>query len=171
MSVLVTLTHRPRLLAQAGVRIGSASPARRATTVSIIQRSWRFLWRLIDAHSGGAAGCAVDRAGMIRPFVRGAGLKTMLGPPASWPGTSPKFGLEGDDRSGAARNGTGTPSTSDDPGLIRRLGARRSLRDRRQTIDHLLDIRARCSACATADRPRQLFVDIVDFRAALRTGR
>jgi ubiquinone/menaquinone biosynthesis C-methylase UbiE len=189
-SVLVTLTHRDRYGYPA-----QASACRRCGLVFLNPRMTAqaygrfydgvyrplvsaFHGRLIDAQTIQAEqrDYALDRVAMVRPFIEGAGLKTMLDIGGSTGVVAAEFtrafGLAGTlidpaplEVEEARRLGLETIT-----GLIEEydFGARRfDLILICQTIDHLLDVGGtlrRCRELLTAHG--QLFVDIVDFRAA-----
>mgnify|MGYP006195900629 CR=1 FL=1 len=141
-----------------------------------------FHGRRIDAHTIQAEQhvYAAERAGFLRPFVEGAGLKTMLDIGGS-------TGVVAHDFARAF----GLDGTLVDPAPLeveqaRRLGLetitglveQHDFGDRRfdlvivcQTVDHLLDVAGTLARIRQLLTPRGLlFIDIVDFRAAyLRT--
>ncbi len=189
-TVLVTLTHRDRYGYPA-----EASACRRCGLVFLNPRMTAaaygrfydgvyrplvsaFHGRLIDAQTIQAEqrDYALDRVAMVRPFVEGARLSTMLDIGGSTGVVAAEFtrafGLSGTlidpaplEVEEARRLGLETIT-----GLVEEydFGARRfDLVLICQTIDHLLDVGGtlrRCRELLTAGG--QLFVDIVDFRAA-----
>ena len=189
-SVLVTLTHRDRYgypaQAAACARCGLAFLNPRMTAAAygrFYDGVYRplvsaFHGRLIDAQTIQAEQqeYALDRAAMIRPFVRGAGLRTMLDIGGSTGVVAGhfarEFGLEGtlidpapleveQARAFGLETLTGLVEEHD-------FGARRfDFVIVCQTIDHLLDISGTLQRVRDLLTDRgQLFVDIVDFRAA-----
>lgn len=194
-TVLVTLTHRDRYGYAA-----EASACRRCGLVFLNPRMTAqaygrfydgvyrplvsaFHGRLIDAKTIQAEqrDYALDRVNMVRPFVEGAGLRSMLDIGGSTGVVAAEFtrafGIAGTlvdpaplEVEEARRLGLETIT-----GLVEEhdFGVRRfDLILICQTIDHLLDVGGtlrRCRELLTANG--QLFVDIVDFRAAyLRNG-
>jgi hypothetical protein len=193
-AVLVTLTHRDRYgfpaQATACARCGLVFLNPRMTAQAYgrfydgIYRQLvsAFHGRLIDARTiqGEQQEYAEDRAGMIRPFVHGAGLRTMLdigGSTGVVAGHFAKaFGLDGTLIDPAPleveqARGFGLETIT---GLVEEhdFGARRfDFVIICQTVDHLLDVGGTLRRVRELLTERgQLFIDIVDFRAAYLRG-
>ena len=189
-TVLVTITHRDRYgypaQASACARCGLVFLNPRMTAPAygrFYDGVYRplvsaFHGRLIDAQTiqGEQQDYAVDRAAMIRPFVRSAGLRTMLdigGSTGVVAGHFAKeFGLDGtlidpapleveQARAFGLETITGLVEEHD-------FGPRRfDFVIICQTVDHLLDVGGTLSRVRELLTDRgQLFIDIVDFRAA-----
>ena len=189
-SVLVTLTHRDRYgypaQASACARCGRVFLHPRMTAHAygrFYDGTYRplvsaFHGRTIDALSiqGEQQEYAADRAATIRPFVRGAGLRTMLDIGGSTGVVAAHFAKE-----------FGVDGTLIDPapleveqarafgletitGLVEEhdFGVRRfDFVIICQTVDHLLDVGGTLRRVRELLSDRgQLFIDIVDFRAA-----
>jgi SAM-dependent methyltransferase len=189
-SRLVTVTHRDRY--------GYPAPAAACTRCGLVFLNPRmtaaaysrfydgvyrplvsaFHGRLIDAKSiqDEQRAYAVDRAEMIRPFLRGAGLQSMLDIGGSTGVVAghfaQEFGLAGtlidpapleveEARAFGLETITGLVEEHD-------FGSRRfDLVIICQTVDHLLDVSGTLRRVRDLLTERgQLFVDIVDFRAA-----
>ena len=189
-SVLVTLTHRDRYgypaQASACARCGLVflNPRMSAQAYGrFYDGVYRPLvsayhGRLIDARTIQAeqAHYAIDRAAMIRPFVQAAGLRTMLdiggstGVVAGHFATA--FGLEGTivDPAPLEVEQARALGLETITGLVEELefGTRRfDFVIICQTVDHLLDVGGTLRRVRDLLTERgQLFVDIVDFRAA-----
>jgi hypothetical protein len=189
-SVLVTLTHRDRYgfpaQATACARCGLVFLNPRMTAQAygrFYDGVYRplvsaFHGRVIDARTiqGEQHEYAVDRATMIRPFVRTAGLRTMLdigGSTGVVAGHFAKeFGLDGTLIDPAPleveqARGFGLETIT---GLVEEhdFGSRRfDFVIICQTVDHLLDVGGTLRRVRELLTDRgQLFIDIVDFRAA-----
>lgn len=189
-AVLVTLTHRDRYgypaPASACARCGLVflNPRMTAHAYSrFYDGVYRplvsaFHGRLIDAKTIQAEQqeYAIDRANMIRPFVRDAGLRTMLDIGGSTGVVAGhfarEFGLDGTlidpaplEVEQARQFGLETIT-----GLIEEhdFGSRRfDMVIICQTVDHLLDVGGTLRRVRDLLTDRgQLFIDIVDFRAA-----
>jgi len=193
-TVLVTITHRDRYgypaPASACARCGLVFLNPRMTAPAygrFYDGVYRplvsaFHGRLIDAQTiqGEQQDYAVDRAAMIRPFVRSAGLRTMLdigGSTGVVAGHFAKeFGLEGTliDPAPLEVEQARAFGLETITGLVEEydFGPRRfDFVIICQTVDHLLDIDGTLRRCRELLTDRgHLFIDIVDFRAAYLRG-
>jgi len=189
-TVLVALTHRDRYgypaQAAACARCGLVflNPRMTAPAYSrFYDGVYRplvsaFHGRLIDAQTIQAEqrDYAADRAAMIQPFLRGAGLRTMLdigGSTGVVAGHFARvFGLEGTivDPAPLEIEQARTLGLETITGLVEELdfGARRfDFVIICQTVDHLLDVGGTLARVRELLTERgQLLIDIVDFRAA-----
>jgi SAM-dependent methyltransferase len=189
-SVLVTVTHRDRYgypaQASACARCGLVFLNPRMTAAAygrFYDGAYRplvsaFHGRLIDARTiqGEQQEYAVDRAEMIRPFLRDAGLRTMLdigGSTGVVAGHFAKeFALEGTliDPAPLEVEQAKAFGLETITGLVEEhdFGSRRfDFVIICQTVDHLLDVGGTLRRVRELLTERgQLFIDIVDFRAA-----